>query len=297
MLGALLTQTPPGEREQFRARFLQAVADTPKLSPEEYEQWRVDRYNETAGKPDERMVKAGKKDRWFEASDCPLCRNKGFVAGLNAYGEFTVYPCTCREKRKAVLSAARSGLGALSRMRVNDYQTPEKWQADLKNACVRYLKERPENWLVLLGQSGCGKTHLCASVVNQLVREGRQARYLKWLSFAREIERVRFDDGARRKLFDGYAGAEVLYIDDLLKDWDQKGKAELALAMELIDCRYNMEDSVTVISSEWTLKKLSGIDEALAGRVRQRAGKYLLQVDAAPGRNWRLRDADAQPAG
>ena len=51
---------------------------------------------------------------------------------------------------------------------------------------------------------------------------------------------------------------------------------------------------ITIISSERTIGELSQIDEAIAGRIAERAkaAGYCLSIKRAPGRNWHLKDIE-----
>ena len=49
--------------------------------------------------------------------------------------------------------------------------------------------------------------------------------------------------------------------------------ADVNLAYEIINYRYNNRDKITIISTELTIGGLCEIDEALGGRIRQRAGE------------------------
>ena len=76
---------------------------------------------------------------------------------------------------------------------------------------------------------------------------------------------------------------EVLYIDDFLKGGDSD--ADIRLAYEILNFRYNDTGLRTILSSETDLKTLLKRDEALGGRVYERARGYVLQ---APAKNMRF---------
>ena len=76
---------------------------------------------------------------------------------------------------------------------------------------------------------------------------------------------------------------EVLYIDDFLKGGDTD--ADIRLAYEILNSRYNDRGLRTILSSEMTPEKLLRRDEALGGRIYERARGYVLQ---APQGNRRL---------
>ena len=73
------------------------------------------------------------------------------------------------------------------------------------------------------------------------------------------------------KYADAYAGlveplkeAPVLYIDDFLKtNSGEPTVADINLAFEIINARYNRKDLVTIISSEYYIGDLLEIDQAV----------------------------------
>ena len=75
----------------------------------------------------------------------------------------------------------------------------------------------------------------------------------------------------------------MLYIDDLFKG--NVTGADLNLAFQLINARYNDRKLITILSSELTLSEIIEQDEALGGRIYERARGFVL---AAPNRNRRL---------
>ena len=76
---------------------------------------------------------------------------------------------------------------------------------------------------------------------------------------------------------------EVLYTDDFLKGGDTD--ADIRLAYEILNSRYNDRGLRTILSSEMTPEKLLRRDEALGGRIYERARGYVLQ---APAKNMRF---------
>jgi DNA replication protein DnaC len=91
---------------------------------------------------------------------------------------------------------------------------------------------------------------------------------------------------------------DVLYIDDLFKsgkDNDGRYKAPTAadvnVAFEVVNYRYNNPELITIISSERTLVELDDIDEAIAGRIaeKSKAGGYCINLKPDKTRNWRMK--------
>ena len=76
----------------------------------------------------------------------------------------------------------------------------------------------------------------------------------------------------------------VLYIDDFFKG--SANEADVRLAFEIINARYNDSHLRTIFSSEINFEGLEEIDEAVCGRIYERSKGYRL---AAPKENYRLR--------
>ena len=81
---------------------------------------------------------------------------------------------------------------------------------------------------------------------------------------------------------------DVLYIDDFLKCLDKsKINTELSFAFEIINARY-IADRPTIISSELDINQLNAFDNALAGRIVEKAGKFTISISGSD-KNYRLK--------
>ena len=89
---------------------------------------------------------------------------------------------------------------------------------------------------------------------------------------------------------------EVLYIDDLFKTGkDLNGKiqrpttADINLAFEIINYRYNNKNLVTIISSERNITEIMDIDEAVGGRIFELSSKknYAVNISNNMNKNYR----------
>ena len=146
----------------------------------------------------------------------------------------------------------------------------------------------PLPWLAFCGQSGAGKTHLCtAAFVQAVERRGVEGEYMLWGPALREIKRDVFETG--EALLDRYKRAPLLYIDDLFKGRTDipLGDADLRIALELLDFRYSSR-LPTILSTERTFPQLAALDEAIAGRLRERCGRFLVSITPEPGKNFRF---------
>jgi len=99
------------------------------------------------------------------------------------------------------------------------YSSPEAAQS-LRNAlrAARNFAESPEGWLVLLGRTGCGKTHLAAAIGHHLEAKGMAVEFcvvpdlLEMLrsSFREDAALGRFD-----QVFETVRTVSFLVLDDL----------------------------------------------------------------------------------
>lgn len=218
--------------------------------------------------------------------DCRICRNKGYIA--RAEEDRVIFAdCKCMEVRRSILRMQRSGLKDVIRdYTFAKYDASEPWQKTIKEAAMDYA-ENPSGWFALCGQSGCGKTHLCTAICRKLLHSGKSVRYMLWRD---EIVRIKQGGEDQQALLDSFKTAEVLYIDDLFKCGDSKPTAaDINYAFEIINYRYNNPGLLTIISSELTEDELLDVDEAVGGRIYERAKAFT--IGRSRDKNYRIRRA------
>src|SRR3990170_2326986 len=126
------------------------------------------------------------------AGACPICGGAGYVRRDLSYDhpEFgRPVPCECQRERIASQLVERlqelSNLGPLRRLsfdnviesgRSGNPSQQERFRRAV--AVARAFASKPDGWLVLAGVSGCGKTHLAASIANQCMAEGRRVFFM-----------------------------------------------------------------------------------------------------------------------
>lgn len=223
------------------------------------------------------------------------CNNKGYYYVLvERNGRYSAdrVICKCVETRKMVHQAKTSGFGDLLNHKLDDYIANTKWQKDWLQVANDYLNTTNNEWLAYLGQSGSGKTMLCSAICNKLLKRHKKVKYMSWDVFTNKLKRFSFDD-AREKYLNDFASCEVLYIDDLFKTSVRDGKinwTDVNYGFEIINTRYN-RNLATIISSELIFDQLMEIDEATAGRIRERCQgtKFLIQAGKDRSKNYRLK--------
>ncbi len=250
-------------------------------------QYLVDDWNKTPGDRD-------KEDGY----DCKICKNKGTIAKLaedNGYYSMCFAACSCVETRNSIMRMKRSGLKDIIKDYTFDkFLDTEPWQKAIKSAAMEYAKE-PSGWFFLGGQSGAGKTHLCTAICREFLLSGKKVRYMLWRDDVVKIKGCVTESDEYTKLIDQFKTVDVLYIDDLFKTgktdngYQKPTAADINVAFEIINYRYNNPSLLTIISSELSEDELIDIDEAIGGRIYERAKAFTIGKDR--NRNYRIKGA------
>jgi len=260
-----------------------------EMTDQEWEQVKADNFNSSAGSMNEE-----------DDHDCPICKNKGLVMRAhqleNGSWSTVSSECKCMKVRRTIRRMMRSGLKNIIRDYTFDkFHATEEWQKTLKQAAVEYAAN-PEGWFFVGGQSGSGKTHLCTAICRDFLLRGKTVQYMLWRDDIVKIKSVANDSEAYSSAIEKYKRVEVLYIDDLFKtgkgadgEAQRPTAADVNVAFEILNYRYNDPKLLTIISSECTIDDLLGIDEAVGGRIFERAKVFSLKRDRR--KNYRLKGA------
>ena len=83
---------------------------------------------------------------------------------------------------------------------------------------------------------------------------------------------------------------DLLYLDDFLKiaAGKEPSAADVRIAHELLNHRY-VARKKTIISSERYLTEIADIDQAIGGRIAERAVGYTLNLSRARGKDYRMK--------
>lgn len=196
--------------------------------------------------------------------------------------------CECMRRRRSIRRIERSGLkDAVKRYTLKNFQTPERWQEAAKRMARDYITRR-EGWFVAAGHSGSGKSHLCTAICGELMTAGFDTRYVLWRDLTTKAKAVINDHVAYQEIVEPLKYTELLYIDDFLKTGkgQEPTTADINLAFEILNFRYNESTALTVLSTELTLDAIIDLDEALGSRIYERSKKHYLNLSDKP--NWRL---------
>jgi len=212
-----------------------------------------------------------------EEEACPICKGARFVRrdvplGHPEFGQ--AVPCRCVESGGQEARLARlqrySNLGPLTRLtfdnlirrgRSADPRDQTRFQRCVEDA--EAFAQDPQGWLVLVGASGCGKTHIAAAVANRCLARGIPALFVvvpDLLDHLRAAYKPDADIGYD-ELFEQVRSAPVLIFDDLgtqsATPWAQEK------LFQIINHRFNAR-LPTVVTTNLPLSKF---DERLRTRL------------------------------
>lgn len=215
--------------------------------------------------------------------DCPLCGNIGAVLSKDESGNLIAHECKCMAQRRSIRRIKHSGLiDLMARYTFDTYEAEDEGHLKILHT-ARMFAEDDFGWFYIAGQSGSGKTHICTAICTRLMERGKDVYYMKWRDESRQLKSVVNSEEVNEPL-ERLKRIQVLYIDDFFKG--SANEADVRLAFEIINARYNNMDLRTIFSSEIDFDGLEQIDEALCGRIYERSKGYRL---AAPKENYRLR--------
>ena len=215
--------------------------------------------------------------------DCPICHNTGCVIKKHDDGTLWASECACMARRVSIRRINQSGLrDSLLRYTMANYvaDTPERKK--VLRAAEEFCKA-DSGWFFISGKSGSGKTHICTAICGRLMDMNKNVRYMLWRDETVLLKALTTDGEEYQSRIKPFKSVPVLYIDDFLKGGHTE--ADLRLAFEILNSRYNDSQLRTIISSELTLFEILGLDEAVGGRIYERSKGYVIE---APKTNFRL---------
>ena len=200
--------------------------------------------------------------------------------------------CRCR---KAKLSeAAIKKAGVREDQTFENFFTYHPFQQEMMNKAQEYANGGylTGQWFYIGGQVGCGKTHICTAIVHSMLKKMVGCKYMMWKDESTKLKSIVNDHAAYGKAIEELVKAPVLYIDDLFKTQAgfKPSAADVSLAFQIINARYQDKKYVTIFSCELPIRTLIEIDEAVGSRIAERSKAYYLYIAKDIEKNWRLKN-------
>lgn len=163
-------------------------------------------------------------------------------------------------------------------------------QQDNMDAAYRLafdFAKNPEGWLVFMGETGCGKTHLAAAIVNYRYEIGKPALFVVVPDFLDHL-RSAFNPESKvsyDQLFESVKTAPLLVLDDFGEQSTNPWVREKLY--QLINYRYNSR-LPTVITTRYSLDEImAGLDASISSRLVDRQISVTFNIMAPDFRNER----------
>lgn len=228
----------------------------------------------------------------IDGYECNICKNKGYIYGINENGYEYAKDCKCKRTRAVLKRARESGLGDILKHNTFDnFKTDEIWQWQISEKAKDFCKDENAKWFYIGGQVGCGKTMICTAIAVHYIKADKDVKYMLWAEESKKLKALA-NDRDYEEAIKIYKTADVLYIDDFLKT--KKGEkpttADINLAFEIINHRLFDESKITIISSEKLLDDIMDYDEATMSRIYQLTGLYKINIKNDRSKNMRLKN-------
>jgi DNA replication protein DnaC len=163
-------------------------------------------------------------------------------------------------------------------------------QQDNMDAAYRLafdFAKNPDGWLVFMGETGCGKTHLAAAIVNYRYEIGKPALFVVVPDFLDHL-RSAFNPESKvsyDQLFESVKTAPLLVLDDFGEQSSNPWVREKLY--QLINYRYNSR-LPTVITTRYTLDQIMAeVDSSISSRLVDRQISVTFNITATDFRNER----------
>lgn len=172
-----------------------------------------------------------------------------------------LFPCECKlremDERDSAELQRLSNLEGLSSQTFESFDRTVPGVLDAFNAARSYAKD-PHGWLLLMGNYGCGKTHLAAAIANEAMRKKKMK--VLFANTPDLLDHLRATYGPSSevgydKLFEAVRAVPLLIIDDLGTE-NATGWAREKL-YQIINHRYNFQ-LPTVITTNHDLDDMDG---------------------------------------
>jgi DNA replication protein DnaC len=189
------------------------------------------------------------------------------------------------EMRRSIRMLRQSGMmDMMQRYTFENYTAESEDCEKVKQFALDYCSQ-PSGWFYIHGRAGSGKTHICTAICNTLMHKGNPIKYMLWRDESVALKGLVNSQSEYAERINKLKTVKVLYIDDFFKS-KTVTDADVNLAFELLNFRYNDSKLRTIISSEKSIEEILSIDEAVGSRIYERSKGFYLD---APSSDWRLK--------
>lgn len=246
--------------------------------------------------------------------DCPICMDEGsYIEEMKdqqgnvvydiyydndgnektrkAFEVMTICKCVAEKRVQRLFKSSRiteemQGKG----FKTFDTEGRSELIVNAKNRVLQYyrdfqaIRKQRNNSIALLGQPGCGKTHLLMALANTLIYYGTAVIYFSWIDGFNDLK-DNFDN--LKDMIHRLQTVEVLFIDDMFKGRREITDFQRETLFAIINYRY-LNHLPVLISSEKDTDQMCSIDEAIGSRIHEMCRDHLIVMQGKE-LNFRLR--------
>ena len=224
----------------------------------------------------------------FNGYNCPKCKDSGWIFPDMWNQSFTAVPCDCAEARYQATADKKAGVTLDKNFR--NFKLDTDLAKSMYSKAKVYIERFDKNnkSLLILGQSGSGKTHLMTAIMDELRSSHKRLKqqyfsYIDLILLMREYAKI--NQVMYRKTLDDFKKLDLLLIDDLFKGGLEND--DLRIIFDVINTLY-MEKVKLIVTSEFLIDDIRELDEAIAGRLYEMAGENKILIGKDAGRNRRF---------
>jgi DNA replication protein DnaC len=204
------------------------------------------------------------------------------------WGEATVVvECECQERNRIKRMFKSSHItDDFQKLGFQNFITDGRPQCvtAAKEVALEYLKRFDDikddrcNSVALLGNPGCGKTHVLMAICNNLMRKRIHVMYFPWVEGLNDLK-DNMDDLERKIRM--MKEVSVLYIDDLFKGRKTPTEWSVEQLFGIVNYRY-VEHLPILLSCEKDIDQLCDIDEGIGSRLYEMARNHTVLMKLTP---------------
>ena len=226
--------------------------------------------------------------------DCDYCHNRRYVIGIE--GQLKACPqCGVAQKWKIkAVDAFSSRTGAAVKQTFFNFRTSfhgkeDATLVDCLETAEEFASHAEGRWLIMLGERGNGKSHLCAAVANHLIASGTAALFITMPDLLASLRQAMdLQANTEQESYSGriqtFKNAPVLILDDLgaegRSDWSD------SVLFEILDYRYRNRISTMIVTN----CPLEAFDPRISSRMQDAALATIVENSAPDYRKRSLDD-------
>ncbi len=215
---------------------------------------------------------------------CQRCKGAGYLRADVPFGHPNFgkpIPCICKEQERK--EKRRQQLREMSNLEAFREKTFRTFNPNVPGVQEAYqvaseYAKNPDGWLLLIGRSGSGKTHLAAAVANQALNDGALVFFtvVPDLLFELRASISSKSPETQEQLFLKMREAEVLILDDFGAHRNSAWTTEQLF--QLLNYRYNMEMPTIITTNP---EGLQGADPRILSRLTDNSLVSIVKMERA----------------